>query len=146
VTVSDCDEQLRATATSEERARSTSEQQEPTSEDLERTTGTVTVRDNPELSRYEIYSDDQRVGLTEYKLHDGMIALLHTEIDPAFGGRGLGRQLVEGALADARRRGLAVRPFCPYVRKVIADNPEAYLELVPESERAKFEMSTMNDE
>jgi hypothetical protein len=123
VTVSDCDER-------------------GTSEEHKRTAGTVAVRDNPELNRYEIYSDDQRVGLTEYKLHDGMIALLHTEIDPAFGGRGLGKQLVEGALADARRRGLAVRPFCPYVRKVIADNPEAFLDLVPESERAKFEMST----
>ena len=33
------------------------------------------------------------------------------------------------ATADARTRGLAVPPFCPYVRKVIADNPDAYVEL-----------------
>jgi hypothetical protein len=38
---SDCDEQLRATATSEERARSTSEQQAPTSEEHKRATGTA---------------------------------------------------------------------------------------------------------
>jgi citrate lyase subunit beta/citryl-CoA lyase len=42
-TVSDCDEQPRATATSEERARNTSEQQEPTSEEPERTTSAVRV-------------------------------------------------------------------------------------------------------
>jgi hypothetical protein len=122
VTVSDCDE------------RGTSEEQK-------RTSDTVTVRDNPALNRYEIYSDDQRVGLSEYKLHGSVLTLLHTEVDPAFGGRGLGKRLVEGALADARQRGLAVRPMCPYVRKVIADNLQTYLDLVPESERARFELS-----
>ncbi|MCO5994294.1 GNAT family N-acetyltransferase [Actinoallomurus rhizosphaericola] len=99
---------------------------------------TATVRDNPAADRFEIYEDGQRVGLAVYRLNGDRIAFTHTEVDPAFGGRGLARQLVTTALDDARRRGLAVLPFCPYVRKVIAENTDSYLDLVPEGERARF--------
>lgn len=100
----------------------------------------VTVRDNPTEHRYEIYDDDQLAGFSEYKLTGQRIAFTHTETDPAFGGRGLARRLVEHALADVRERGLAVLPFCPYVRKVIAGDPERYLDLVPVKDRARFNL------
>jgi predicted GNAT family acetyltransferase len=99
---------------------------------------TVTVRDAPERHRYEIYDGDHRVGLSTYELDRDTITFIHTEIDPAFGGRGLGKQLVAAELDDARRRGLAVLPSCPYVRKVIADDPATYLDLVPAAERTRF--------
>lgn len=38
-------------------------------------------------------------------------------------------------LADTRRRGLTVLPFCPYVRRVIAEAPEDCLDLVPAKDR-----------
>jgi predicted GNAT family acetyltransferase len=101
---------------------------------------TVTVRDVPEHHRYEISEGEQRLGLSTYKMHDGTIEFTHTEVDPAFGGRGLGKQLVTAELEDARRRGLAVLPSCPYVRKVIAEDPETYLDLVPAAERARFDL------
>jgi predicted GNAT family acetyltransferase len=101
---------------------------------------TVSVRDNPDRSRYEIAEGDQPAGFTEYRLTTDTIAFTHTEVDPAFGGRGLARQLVAAALADARARGLAVLPFCPYVRKVVAENAEEYLDLVPAGERARFRL------
>ncbi|HEU4515517.1 MAG TPA: GNAT family N-acetyltransferase [Nocardioidaceae bacterium] len=99
---------------------------------------TTIVRDNPAESRYEIHEDDRLVGFTEYKLGAGRIAFIHTEVDPTAGGRGLGRQLVREELEDARRRGLAVLPFCPYVRKVIADDPDRYLDLVRTRDRDRF--------
>lgn len=99
------------------------------------------VRDNLSERRYEIYDDEQVLGFAQYRLTPGRIAFTHTLVDPAFSGRGLAHQLVDMALEDARRRGLAVLPFCPYVRKVIADNPEQYRDLVPEKERARFELS-----
>ena len=99
-----------------------------------------TVRDNPPENRYEIYDDDQLAGYSEYKLTKSKIAFTHTEVDPAFGRRGLARQLVAEELDDARRRGLAVLPFCPYVRKVIATNPEKYLDLVLPQDRERFKL------
>ena len=58
-----------------------------------------------------------------------------------FEGRGLGSQLVRSALADARRDGLAVLPFCPFVRSYIASHTEE-LDLVPENMRATFDLPT----
>lgn len=99
---------------------------------------TTTVRDNPEASRFEIHVDDALAGFADYRLSPGRIAFTHTEVDDAFAGQGLARQLVDEALTDVRRRDLAVLPFCPYVRRVIARNPEQYLDLVPESQRERF--------
>ncbi|HEY5420046.1 MAG TPA: GNAT family N-acetyltransferase [Marmoricola sp.] len=106
--------------------------------DPKETPVTVAVRDNPEQNRYEIYDGTQLAGFSDYEVTGTTIAFTHTEVDPAFARRGLAAQLVTEALDDARRRGLAVLPFCPYVRKVIAKNAATYLELVPEKDRARF--------
>lgn len=98
------------------------------------------VRDNPEKHRYEVYANEQLAGFSEYRLGSDEIAFTHTEIGEGFSGRGLARKLVADELADSRRRGLAVLPFCPYVRKVIADNPDKYLDLVPTRARARFKL------
>lgn len=96
------------------------------------------VRDNPAESRYEIHDDGRLAGFSAYRLTGHRIAFTHTETLPEFRSRGLAGQLVAGELDDARRRGLAVLPFCPYVRKVIARHADAYLDLVPERDRARF--------
>jgi hypothetical protein len=57
----------------------------------------------------------------------------------------MAKQLVTRALQDARSRGLAVLPFCPYVRKVISENPEQYLDLVPVRDRARFQLPRGTD-
>lgn len=96
------------------------------------------VRDNPASSRYEVFAGAELAGFSTYKLRGQRIAFLHTETDPAFAGRGLARRLVTEALDDARRRGLQVLPFCPYVKEVIANNRGDYLDLVPAKDRERF--------
>ena len=100
---------------------------------------TTTVADVPEASRYEIHVDGELAGFAEYRLEEGLIAFTHTEVDDAFEGQGLAGELVTFALGDARARGLAVHPFCPYVRSFIAKHPE-HLDLVPEADRARFDL------
>ncbi|HQR28681.1 MAG TPA: GNAT family N-acetyltransferase [Nocardioides sp.] len=96
------------------------------------------VRDNPVKHRYEIREGDQLRGFADYELTTQRITFTHAEVDPAFSGQGLARRLVGEALDDARRRGLAVLPVCPYVRKVIKKHPERYLDLVPADLRGRF--------
>ena len=103
----------------------------------------TTVRDNPEKNRYEIHDGDQLAGFTDYELTDRVIAFTHTEVHPDFAGRGLARELVTAELDDARRRDLAVRPFCPYVLKVIAGAPEKYL--VASEDRERFNLPADGD-
>lgn len=82
------------------------------------------VVDVPERSRYEIHLEGRRVGLLDYYATGDTLTLPHTEIDPAYGGRGLGGELVKGALDDIRERGLLVRPACSFVRSYVAQHPE----------------------
>jgi uncharacterized protein len=83
------------------------------------------VRDNPDESRYELVVDGVVAGELLYRLRSDAIVLVHTEVSPELGGRGLGAQLVAGALEDIRARGLRPVVVCPFVRAYLTRHPEA---------------------
>jgi predicted GNAT family acetyltransferase len=99
----------------------------------------VTVSAIPEANRYVIFVDEKPAGFTEFKASPGVIAFLHTEIQPEYGGQGLAGKLIRYALDDVRKLGLAVLPYCEFVRGFIAKNEE-YLDLVPAERRAEFDL------
>jgi predicted GNAT family acetyltransferase len=98
----------------------------------------TTVHDHPERSRFEIEVDGRRAGFADYRRADGLLAVTHTEIDPEFGGQGLGTTLVEATLQAAAAEGAGVLPQCWFVRDFIAAHAETYLALVPVGERSQF--------
>ena len=85
--------------------------------------------DSPDHHRYELRAGHEVVGFLVYRLGDSVITLVHTEVDPAHSGQGHAATLARGALDDARSRGLAVVPSCPYVASYIEKHPE-YADLV----------------
>jgi predicted GNAT family acetyltransferase len=97
----------------------------------------IEVRDDREAERYVIAVDGEPAGFTQYRDRGQALSFVHTEIDDRFEGRGLGGRLISAALDDARSRGLAVLPFCPFVRSYVERHSE-YLDLVPETQRAQF--------
>lgn len=97
----------------------------------------IAIVDNADRERYEIRVDGKPAGFVAYRLRPGSIELVHTEIDEEFEGRGLGSQLISFALDDARERGLAVLPFCPFVNDYIQRH-RRYVDLVPEGQRPNF--------
>lgn len=56
------------------------------------------VVNDSSLSRYELLLDGVAVGFADYLARDDTIVFVHTEIDPAFRGAGLGGELARGAL------------------------------------------------
>lgn len=52
------------------------------------------------------------------------IILDHTEVDPAFGGQGVGKKLVMAAVAFAREKNLKIIPLCPYAKSVFDKDPK----------------------
>lgn len=96
-----------------------------------------TVTDVSDRRRFEIVVDGAVLGFAEYRRRPGVITFIHTEIDPAHEGEGLGTLLVKAALDTARAEGLAVLPYCPFVRGFI-DRHREYLDLVPVERRANF--------
>jgi len=99
---------------------------------------TTAVTDDAARKRYEITEDGEQVGFLTYRLGDGFIDMIHSEVDRKHSGRGLAGILVRFALDDARARGLAVVPFCPYVASFIAEHRDEYVDLVPEERREQF--------
>jgi predicted GNAT family acetyltransferase len=97
----------------------------------------VRVTDNQAEHRYEVHFDGKLAGFVTYREDPGQISFNHTEIGGEFEGHGLGSTLVSEALDDARKRGLSVLPFCPFVNAYIKRHPE-YADLVPESDRERF--------
>lgn len=93
----------------------------------------------PDERRYIAQVDSEVAGFLQYHERPGLIALVHTEVDDRFEGQGVGSALAVFALEDARARGLAVLPFCPFVAGYIQRHRE-YADLVPEQDRARFDL------
>ena len=100
----------------------------------------ISILKNEELNRFEIYSDGELAGFADFKVSNQVISYTHTEIDPRFGGQGLGSQLIKEALDEALEQNLEVAPHCSFVSAYIKKSGEKYLHLVPESKRVKFDL------
>ncbi len=82
------------------------------------------ITDAPERGRYEAHLDGVLAGVLEYTIRRDRILLVHTEVSPAFEGRGVAAAITRFALDDARRLGRRVIATCPYVRRYLARHPE----------------------
>ncbi|GAB3603107.1 GNAT family N-acetyltransferase [Microbacterium aureliae] len=88
------------------------------------TDATTTVSRDEAQHRYEIHVDDVLAGFTTFRTDSrGRVLFPHTEVDPAFKGRGLATILVAEAMADSARRGDTIVPHCPFVSKYLRENP-----------------------
>ena len=97
------------------------------------------VADNPAASRFDVSVDGEPAGFAEYRTEGTALALVHTEVDPTYEGRGVGSALVRGMLDAARERGVDVLPYCPFVRDWIARHA-GYADLVPADRREGFRL------
>ena len=86
------------------------------------------VTDNRGENRYEARVPGG-LAFVEYRLKPGALVVRHTEVPEESSGQGVGDALVRHVLDDARARGLAVVPLCPFVAAWIERHPD-YRELV----------------
>jgi uncharacterized protein len=82
----------------------------------------VAVQNNAATSRFEIHLDGG-VAFLQYDRTDGAVTILHTEVPPAFAGRGLGNLLAKAALEWTRAEGLRTTVLCPFVRAYMQKHP-----------------------
>lgn len=87
------------------------------------------VRRNPARHCFELEVEGRPAGQLAYREREGVLELVHTEVDGAFQGRGLAGRLAQAALDDARASGQRVVPSCAYVAAFIERHPE-YRDLV----------------
>ena len=99
----------------------------------------IVVADAPGRRRFEVTVDGELAGFLVYRAREGLIALIHTEVEEGYEGQGLGGRLARFALDQAREQGVAVLPFCPFVNDWIERHRE-YVDLVPEQYRPSFDL------
>ena len=61
--------------------------------------------------------NDVKAGeMTYSKAGDTLIIIDHTEVDPAFGGQGVGKKMVLAAVDFARENNIKILPLCPFAK------------------------------
>lgn len=73
------------------------------------------ITDNSEARRYEARIDGALAGFADYRDDEAVRSFVHTEIDPTFGGHGVGSTLVDEALRATISQGKQIRPICSFV-------------------------------
>ena len=82
------------------------------------------IADVPAERRYEARIGGELAGWVDYgRVRDRLVAI-HTEVLPAFGGRGIGTALVKRVIADARAVGGSITPRCPLFVTWFERHPE----------------------
>ncbi|MEA2991698.1 MAG: uncharacterized protein QOD40_618 [Alphaproteobacteria bacterium] len=83
----------------------------------------TSVRDNTALQRFELESGGA-TAVAYYRRSPGVIAFTHTEVPLQMRERGIGSQLMQGALQAVRAEGLKVLPRCSFVAHYLSEHPE----------------------
>lgn len=84
----------------------------------------IEIHDDAENHRYVVQVDGRQVGAAVYHLRGGRHLFVHTEVEPEYGGLGIGQRLVRYALDDVRLQGGMVVPICPFFVSFIDGHPE----------------------
>lgn len=83
----------------------------------------VEVHHNPDAKRFEVRLGNE-VAMIEYMRAGSNIIYTHTEVPPAFEGRGIANALAHTAMEYAKTEGLKVQALCPFVAAYVRKHPE----------------------
>ena len=79
----------------------------------------IALSDDTARHRYEAHIGTELAGFAEYNLLTDAIMFTHTEVLPAFEGKGVGSTLTRHLLDDAPARQLHVIPVCEFIAAYI---------------------------
>ena len=83
------------------------------------------VRHDPLSRRYEAVDDGNVIGFAAYQLTDELVVFTHTEVEPAFEGKGVAGALARHALDEVADEGSRkVMPLCPFIKAWIQRHPD----------------------
>ena len=84
---------------------------------------TDTFRDNEAGQRFEL-AVEGHIAFVAYRKSSGAITLVHTEVPPELGGRGIGSKLARATLEAVRAQGRKLTVTCEFIRGYMAKHPE----------------------
>lgn len=78
---------------------------------------------------FKLTEDGTEVGEMVVGILGASMRVYHTEVDPAFEGKGLAKKLLETMAAYARENNLKVTPLCEYVHAQFKRHPEEFTDI-----------------
>jgi predicted GNAT family acetyltransferase len=86
---------------------------------------TVNIEFNEKNGNFNITTEGRKIALMTFVFAGpDKIIIDHTEVSPAFNGKGLGKKLVEKAVEVAREKNWTIVPLCPFAKKTFDKNPQ----------------------
>jgi predicted GNAT family acetyltransferase len=86
---------------------------------------TVNLEFNEKNGNFNITTEGRKIALMTFVFAGpDKIIIDHTEVSPAFNGKGLGKKLVEKAVEVAREKNWTIVPLCPFAKKTFDKNPQ----------------------
>ncbi|WP_119272219.1 GNAT family N-acetyltransferase [Taklimakanibacter deserti] len=82
------------------------------------------VRENPQQHRFELPLGDGVLAAAYYRIEDGRVVLIHTEVPTEFSGQGIGSQLAAGTFELLRKSGRKAILKCPFMVRYFAKHRE----------------------
>lgn len=86
------------------------------------------IINNKEQQQYQLAVQDT-IAYIEYRWYKGDIAFMHTEVPEQFEGQGIASAMAKFALDDARKQGVKIMLYCPFMAGYVKKHPE-YHDLV----------------
>ena len=83
----------------------------------------ISVIENAAAGRFEARLDGH-LAVADYRVEGNRMIFTHTEVPPAFRGRGIAEKLVLAGFRAARERKLKIVPLCSYVAVMLERHPE----------------------
>ncbi|MDP9048781.1 MAG: N-acetyltransferase [Bacteroidota bacterium] len=82
-------------------------------------------KDDGRRGSFFIEDGDKRIGEMHYIFAGPSKMIIdHTEVDEAYEGRGLGKQLVKAGIDYAREHQMKILPLCLFAKKIFEITPE----------------------
>lgn len=87
---------------------------------------TTEQKNNINFGEFYAISDGEKAGLLQYDwVNELTFNIKHTEVDPNFEGKGIGKHLVTAALEFARKDNRKITATCPFASAVLEKDPTA---------------------
>jgi predicted GNAT family acetyltransferase len=87
------------------------------------------VEENVQQHRFELPIADETVAAAYYRLEDGRVVLIHTEVPAEFSGHGIASRLAQGTFELLRQTGRKATLKCPFMSRFLIKHPE-YADIV----------------
>ena len=85
---------------------------------------TIKREDGPNGGRYTVTVNGDEAEMTYSRAGKSRIIIDHTGVPDSMRGLGVGKQLVEAAVKDARAEGFKIIPLCPFAKATLEKHAE----------------------